>query len=37
MYRRLHELAAFAEHKRVRLMVDAEQTYVHLPSRTQKT
>ena len=28
MYRRLHELAAFAEHKRVRLMVDAEQTYL---------
>jgi proline dehydrogenase len=28
MYRRLHELAAFAERKRVRLMIDAEQTYV---------
>jgi hypothetical protein len=28
MYRRLHELAAFAEQKRVRLMIDAEQTYV---------
>jgi hypothetical protein len=28
MYRRLHELAAFAERKRVRLMVDAEQTCV---------
>jgi hypothetical protein len=27
MYRRLHELAAFAERKRVRLMIDAEQTY----------
>jgi hypothetical protein len=27
MYRRLHELAEFAQHKRVRLMVDAEQTY----------
>ena len=28
MYRRLNELAAFAERKRVRLMVDAEQTYL---------
>ena len=28
MYRRLHELAAFAEQKRVRLMIDAEQTYL---------